>query len=248
MFPVSGYVKYFSLKSAVCMVLFIRDGLQCHQFQLIVKSHSSAGVKISYHSCGKHLRHWCYWCSLVLTGNPKKERIVKKLIAANESKQREKTNSLCWFAVKPAVEGQCEMQWLKPLLVATGSWSHNPLCFPPEISSQASKKNWYSRHDWEKEVEKDVCFDAFQFSVVSLLLPCLCTMLETISWLGLSARSKVSPGSGAGACQGGGKLAQDCTCSASLMATQEGSPAGTKEWGDMLPEGKKSKTLKWATD
>lgn len=120
----------------------------------------------------------------------------------------------------------------------------------PTRNKQSSKqeKLWYSRHDWEKEVEKDVCFDAFQFSVVPLLLPCLCTMLETISWLGLSARSKVSPGSGAGACQGGGKLAQDCTCSASLMATQEGSPAGTKEWGDMLPEGKKSKMLRWATD
>lgn len=44
-------------------------------------------------------------------------------------------------AVKPAVEGQCEMQWLKTLLVATGSWSHNPLCFPPEINGQASKKH-----------------------------------------------------------------------------------------------------------
>lgn len=75
-----------------------------------------------------------------------------------------------------------------------------------------------------------------------------CTMLKTIAWLGLCARSKVSLGSGAGACQGDGRLGQDCTCSAPLMATQAGSPAGTKEQGEILPEGNKYKMLRWATD
>lgn len=55
-------------------------------------------------------------------------------------KAKRKQTACAGPAAKPAVEGCREMQWLKPLLVARGSWSHNPLHFPPEIDSQASKK------------------------------------------------------------------------------------------------------------
>lgn len=183
----------------------VKDGLRCHQFQLIVKSHGSASVRISYHNHSKNLRHWCYWCLLVLTGNPEKEGTRKKLIPANESKQREKTNSLCWFCSQASCREVYEMQRLKPLLVATGSWSHSPVpLLLPTRNKQTSKqeKLQYNTHDWDKEEEKEVCFAAFQFSVLFLLLPCLCTMLKTIAWLGLCARSKVSLGAGARAWPG----------------------------------------------
>lgn len=51
---------------------------------------------MSYHNCGKNLRHWCYWCLLVLTGSPEKEGTVKKAVCS-QWKQTERENRLCWF-------------------------------------------------------------------------------------------------------------------------------------------------------
>lgn len=75
------------------------------------------------------------------------------------------------------------MQRLKPLLVAAGSWSHNPLCFPLEINSQASKKNSGATDMTGIRRKKKKCA-LMLFS--SLLFSCYCLACAQCSkqWLG----------------------------------------------------------------
>jgi len=57
------------------------------------------------------LRHQCYWCQLALIGIPQKEGTGKRLVPANESKQREGRQTACaGSAAKAIVKGSHELQ------------------------------------------------------------------------------------------------------------------------------------------